>query len=132
MLKFKNGIQKVLIDEELDDTDNLYFYNRMHVLNEIKSSIFENFPSENISVTAYIVFGGMENNIIKDKIVSDEILKINDDLNSSGYTNSKVKIIDCETLIKDPAQFQNIVDIVEYDKTFKYITETDQRAKLNG
>ena len=40
MLKFKNGINKVFINESLDEEDNLYFYNRMNVLDEIKTSIF--------------------------------------------------------------------------------------------
>lgn len=132
MLKFKTGIKKVLIDENLSDDDNLYFYNRMNVLDEIKSSIFENFPSENISVVCYVVFGGIENILLKDKIVSDEITNIKDELNSNGYTQSEIKILDCEALIKDPSQHQDIVDIVEYEKTFKYITDTDQSQKLNG
>ncbi len=132
MLKFKTGIKKVLIDEDLSDDDNLYFYNRMSVLDEIKASIFDEFPSDNISVVCYVVFGGMESNILKDKIVSDEITNIEDLLNSNGYTKSEIKILDCQSLIKDPSQHQSIVDIVEYEKTFKYITDTDQPQKLNG
>tara|TARA_B110000211_G_scaffold229237_1_gene286695 strand:+ start:10329 stop:12188 length:1860 start_codon:yes stop_codon:yes gene_type:complete len=132
MLKFKNGINKVFINESLDEEDNLYFYNRMNVLDEIKTSIFSDFPSENISVHCYIAFGGMASNITKDKIVSEEIDSIIEDLNSNGYTNSTFEIFDCEALIKDPSHFQKIVDIVEYEKTFKYITDTDQKQILNG
>ncbi len=132
MLKFKKGIKKILIDEDLSDEDNLYFYNRMQVLNEIKSSIFEDFPSENISVICYVVFGGMESNLLKDKIVSEEITNIEDELNSNGYTQAKVQILDCQALIKDPSQYHNIVDIVAYEKTFKYITDTEKVKKLNG
>lgn len=132
MLKFKSGIKKVLIDESISDEDNLYFYNRMQVLNDIKESIFERFPSENISVVSYVVFGGVESTLLSDKIVSDEISNIEADLNSYGYTNSKVKIVDCQVLIRDPSQNQSIVDVVEYEKTFKYITDTSESKKLNG
>lgn len=132
MLKFKTGITKVLINEDLSDDDNLYFYNRMSVLDEVKASIFDKFPSENISVVCYVVFGGMESNLLKDKIVSDEITNIEDELNSNGYTQSEIKILDCQSLIKAPSQHQSIVDIVEYEKTFKYITDTDKSQKLNG
>ena len=132
MLKFRNGIDKVLVKESLDEEDNLYFYNRMNVLNEIKASIFSDFPSDNISIHCYIVFGGMLGNITKDKIVSEEIDKIAEDLNDNGYTNSEVEIFDCEALIKDQSHFQKIIDVVEYEKTFKYITDTDQKQILNG
>lgn len=132
VLKFKSGIEKVLINEEISDSDNLYFYNRMSVLNEIKEKIYESFPSENVSVVCYVVFSGMANNIHNDPIVSKECVAIEESLHSNGYTNTRLEVVDCQYLIKDPSRSQNITDIIEYEKTFKYITDTEQSQKLNG
>ncbi|MFV9482279.1 AIPR family protein [Christiangramia sp. ASW11-125] len=132
LLKFKKGIQKVLIDESLSDEDNLYFYNRMLVLNEIKSKLFSDLPAENIHVINHIVFGGIESNIHSEKILTDEIEDIEKALKDNGYTTTACKITDCEALIKGPSKHQFIIDIIEYEKTFKYITDTDKKNKLNG
>ncbi len=132
LLKFKNGIEKVLVNENIEDTDNLYFFNRMNVLNEIKNNLFSQFPSENISVNCHIVFGGIEKNIHSETILTDALSDIDNVLKNNGYTNQKILITDCEALIKGPFKYQNIVDIIEYQKTFKYITDTDKKNKLNG
>jgi hypothetical protein len=132
LLKFKSGIEKVLINEDISDQDNLYFFNRMHVLNEIKTVLFNNYPAENISIYCHIVFGGIEKNIHSEKILTDELDDIDNILKNNGYTNPKILITDCESLIKGPFKYQNIVDIIEYQKTFKYITDTDKKNKLNG
>lgn len=132
LLKFNNGIKKVLIDEAILDTDNLYFYNRMNVLNEIKTKLFTNFSSDNISVICHIVFGGIENNILSETILTDELKNIENSLKNNGFTNSKILITDCEKLINAPSKNEEIVDIIEYQKTFKYITDTDSTNKLNG
>ncbi|MDA0780704.1 MAG: AIPR family protein [Rickettsiales bacterium] len=132
ILKLKAGIKKVLIDCEMSDRDNLYFYNRIGVLNEIKEQIFSNFPTDNISVVCNIVFGGMENTLLNDTIVSGELDNIKNELESGGYVQSQIKVMDCQFLIRDPSKNQNIVDSIEYEKTFKYITDTEQSKKLNG
>lgn len=132
LLKFGTGIKKILIDESILDTDNLYFYNRMNVLNEIKSKLFTSFSSDNISVVCHIVFGGIENNIHSEKILTDELKNIENILRNNGFTNSEISITDCEKLINSPSKNAEIVDIIEYQKTFKYITDTDSTNKLNG
>jgi hypothetical protein len=132
LLKFKSGIEKILINEDISDEDNLYFFNRMLVLNEIKTNLFSDFPAENITVNCHIVFGGIEKNIHSEKILTDELEDIDNLLKNNGYTNPKILITDCESLIKGPFKYQNIVDIIEYQKTFKYITDTDKKNKLNG
>ena len=73
LLKFKTGIKKVLIDEDLEEEDSLYFYNRMNVLNDIKSKLFSEFSSDNISVLCHIVFGGIESNLYSEKIIQGEL-----------------------------------------------------------
>lgn len=132
LLKFKNGIKKILIDEDISEEDNLYFYNRMSVLNEIKASIFNNYSSDNISVICHIVFGGIESNLYSEKIIKDELEDIVKTLKNNGFTNSRIIVTDCQSLINAPSKLDEIVDIIEYQKTFKYITDTDPKTKLNG
>lgn len=73
LLKLKTGIKKTLIDEKIKDEDNLYFYNRMLVLNDIKTKLFNNFSSDNISVICHLVFGGIESKIYTESILTDEL-----------------------------------------------------------
>lgn len=132
LLKLKNGIKKALIDESIEDSDNLYFSNRMTVLNEIKSKLFSGFSSDNISVHVFIVFGGLEANIRSERILTDELNNITQELQSNGFINNNIHIVDCQSLINAPSKSAEIVDIIEYQKTFKYITDTDVGNKLNG
>ncbi len=132
LLKFSSGIKKVLIDEDIPDTDNLYFYNRMLLLNEIKNELFKKFSSDNISVYCHIVFGGIESNITNETILMNEIGKIGDLLKSNGFINNEIVITDCKSLITASSKSEQIIDIIEYQKTFKYITDTDTKSKLNG
>jgi hypothetical protein len=121
LLKLKTGISKILIEENISEEDNLYLYNRMSNLNEIKSRLFSEFNTKNIEVQVHIVFGGIESNIHSEKI-----------LNEKGYTNSNIIITDCEKLINATSTSNQIIDIIEYEKTFKYITDTESKTKLNG
>jgi|GEM_PF-1429904 len=132
LLKFHKGIQKCLIEESISDLDNLYFHNRMIVLNEIKEKLFTSYPNENIEVRCNIVFGGLESNITSQSILNEEIVNIKKTLEENGYTNSKVIISDCQALINAYTKVQEVIDVIEYQKTFKYITDSDSNTKLNG
>lgn len=132
LLKLKNGISKILIDEDIQEEDNLYFYNRMTTLNEIKDIVYTDFPSDNIKVNIHIVFGGLEKNLYSEKILSDELNNIKKCLSNNGYINSEITITDCQSLINAPSRSEQIIDIIEYQKTFKYITDTTGDFKLNG
>jgi len=132
LLKFRRGIEKVFVKEDISEDDNLYFATRMSVLQEIKTKIFTEFPSENISVICHLAFGGIESNIINNNLLSDELSEIRSLLLYNGYVNCDIIITDCQALIKGPNHHQNIVDIIQYEKNFKYITDTDSSNKLNG
>ena len=131
LLKFKNGIDKVLINEDIADSDNLYFYNRMLALNEIKSSLYQDFTPDNIKVVCHIAFGGIEKNITSDPLLIEELSNIQILLQNNGFTNNEINILDCQKLIKSSSDEQ-IIDIIEYEKTFKYITGSSKSDKLNG
>ncbi|HML72292.1 MAG TPA: AIPR family protein [Macellibacteroides fermentans] len=132
LLKLNSGILRVLVNEDICENDNLYFFNRMRSLNEIKNRIFTNFPINNIKVNIHIVFGGLESNIHTERILDDELNNIKHALSNNGYINSEIFITDCQSLINNPSNSEQIVDIVEYQKTFKYITDTEGELKLNG
>jgi AIPR protein len=132
LLKLKTGIKKALIDEKIIDTDNLYFYNRMLVLNEIKTKLFTNFSSDNISVVCHIVFGGIEAKIYTESILNDALNSIEVELKDGGFNNYKILVTDCEKLINNLSKVDETIDIVEYQKTMNYITNTDEKHKLNG
>ena len=132
LLKFKNGIEKVLINEDLTDTDCLYFYNRMIELDEIKNSIYSNYSTDNIKVICHVVFGGIEANLTSDQIVSTELKSIETLLNNNGFTNAEIRITDCQNLINSSSKSEEIIDIIEYEKTLKYITGAQKKDKLNG
>lgn len=132
LLKLKTGISKVLIEEDLQEDDNLYFHNRMITLNEVKDAIFTSFPSDNIKVNIHIVFGGLEKNLYCEKILNDELNNIKKCLSDKGYLNSEIIVTDCQSLINAPSKSEQIIDIIEYQKTFKYITDTTGDFKLNG
>ena len=131
LLKLRNGIEKVLVNEDLADTDNLYFYNRMIALDEIKDTLYQEFTPDNIKVICHIAFGGIEKNISSDPILQQELANIKLVLQNNGFTNNEINIIDCQKLIKSPNDEQ-IIDIIEYQKTFKYITGSTKSTKLNG
>lgn len=132
LLKFKNGIRKVFVEEDIKEEDNLYFFNRMTVLNEIKSKLYTDFSSDNISVLCHIVFGGIESNLYSESIINDELIDIKKTLSDGGFVNSRIVVTDCEGLINAPSKNEEVVDIIEYQKTFKYITDSDPKTKLNG
>lgn len=132
LLKLKNGILKILVEENIQEEDNLYFFNRMNSLNDIKNKIFTNFPSDNIKVIIHIVFGGLERNLYSEKILENELNSIKQCLSDSGYINSEISVTDCQSLINAPSKCEQIIDIIEYQKTFKYITDTEGEVKLNG
>lgn len=132
LLKFKNGIEKVLINEDLSDTDNLYFYNRMLALDEIKNKLYQKYSTDNIKVICHIVFGGIETNITSNVILSDELNAIESVLRNNGFTNTEIRIIDCQKLINSKSKGEEIIDIIGYEKTLKYITGTAENDKLNG
>ncbi len=132
LLKFETGIDKVLIDEDLSETDNLYFFNRMINLNKIKDHLYKNFTADNIKILCHIVFGGLESNVLNDELLKAELDKIKSKLQSGGFTNNAIRITDCQRLINLATKRDDIIDIIEYEKTFKYITRTKEKEKLNG
>ncbi|SNR37811.1 AIPR family protein [Lutibacter flavus] len=132
LLKFNKGVKKILVDEDLSDTDNLFFYNRMLALNEIKTKLYNNYSTDNIKVVCHIVFGGVEQNLNSNPLLVEELDSIKSTLTNGGFTNNEIRIADCQKLINANSKGQEIIDIIEYEKTLKYITGTADVDKLNG
>ncbi|MBK6785204.1 MAG: hypothetical protein IPG79_16725 [Saprospiraceae bacterium] len=102
----------------------------MIVLNQIISKLYSQYSSDNINILCHIVFGGMEKNIFSDLIINNALENVISTLKDGGYTNARIVITDCEGLIN--SKNKEIIDIIEYQKTFNYITDTDPGNKLNG
>ncbi len=132
ILKFKEGIQSVLIDEKIEEDKNLYMFNLVEDLNKVKEKLFETFPSKNIEISINIVFGGVKSILEKDQIIMPHIQKMKKTLEENGYINHALEIIDAQSIIDLSKDKNDIVDIVTYKKTFKYITDTNDDNKLTG
>lgn len=116
LLKLKRGIKKILIDKSITEEDNLYLYNRMSALNEIKSRLFSSVNIKNIEVQIHLVFGGIEANIHADKILTDELKKIKVLLTKNGYSYANIIITDGATLMKAASGHNQRAVIVECKK----------------
>ena len=104
----------------------------MIALNKIKDGLYERFSSDQIQVVCHIVFGGMAINITSDSLLMDEIKNIKSQFTNNGFINVEINILDCQELINLSIGVGKIVDTIEYQKTFKYITDIDSENKLNG
>jgi hypothetical protein len=132
VLKLKEGIQRVFIDEECEEKKNGYLFNKLIQLNELKMSLYNKFSSGQISVKYYLVFGGLKSTVDANDLVIRQLDIIQKTLHDNGYTNANYLIVDAQRLLDLAKEEEDIVDVVEYLKTFKYITETSQNKKLNG
>lgn len=132
LLKIKEGIDEVFIDENCDESKNEFLFDLIENLNEIKNELYKKFSAQQIKVNVYIVFGGLEENILKDDIVSKQLGDIREILNNGGYQYNEIIIIDAQKLLLLEKQGDEIVDIIKIHKTVKYITELENEKKLNG
>ncbi|WP_299068997.1 AIPR family protein [uncultured Psychrobacter sp.] len=132
LLKLKNGIDKIFINNEIDDEYNIYLFDRITNLKNILDKIYEDYRIENIEVICNFVFGGIKETVEKNNIVMTEVDSITSLLKSEGHINTRFIITDCTDLIDNQYKKKNIDDIVEYQQTFKYITDEVKDNKLNG
>ena len=102
------------------------------MVQSIKDTLYEKFSADQISIKLYIVFSGIKSNIENDPLLMDALKGTVQLLIDNAYKNSSYTIVDAQTLIDLSKQGEEIIDIVEYQKTFKYITEIEDRKKLNG
>lgn len=133
LLKYKEGIDEVFVKSNCNEESNTYLYSKLDVLSHYKEKLyFTHFPSENIKVLIYLVFGGLKNNIDSNDLLTKQVKDISDLLTSKGFLNNSVEIIDAQKLIDLEKKTDEIVDLLKYQTTFKYITEVEKNKKLNG
>ena len=132
MLKFKEGIKRVIIEENNVEKDNRYMFEYLQEFNEIKSQLFgKNFSTNQIVVKIYVVFGGIEKTVEDDNLVRKQIDDILSILTNGGYTNNIYEILGAQKLIETQNRGKEIIDIINYSKSLKYISETNEK-KLTG
>jgi hypothetical protein len=128
-LKFKEGISKCFIENAYESEVNEHLYNRFQFIHEIKDKIYDRFDPENIKISLYYVFGGIKENVLNDSLLCTQIRDTQKLLNDNCYQNTNYEIIGAQELIQFEKFGNEIVDIIHYEKTFKYITDTDDKSK---
>ena len=124
LLKLKEGIQTAFIDGNIREDRNEYFYNRMTEILEIRNALYEKFSADQIAIKIYIVFGGIKTTVTTDTLLMKQIDDIEKLLKENGYMNVNIEIIDTNLLFDIENKGDEIVDIIESEKTLKYLTET--------
>lgn len=132
LLKFKEGINTVFVNENVDEQKNSFLYEYLADLNEIKHELYERFSSEQIKIKCYICFGGTKKNIEENDLLMTQVNAVSSILDQGGYSNNFTEIYDAQRLIDLDKKGEEIIGSISYEKTFKYITETDSKHKLNG
>ncbi len=132
LLKLKAGIESVFINDELDKKKNEYMFHLLKDIKECREFIYENYPMENIEVKIYICFSGVKQNVLKESVLTNEIKKTRKVLINAAYSNVTVEILGAQELISLEREKKRIVDILKYNNSFKYITETSGKEALNG
>ncbi|MBU2529047.1 AIPR family protein [bacterium] len=132
LLKYREGIKEIIIEEKYAADKNSYLYRYMTNLTEIKQKIYLKFSSDQIKVQHYIGYGGVAKTILDNDLLMKQLHGICDDLTNGGYVNANYEIFDAQRLIDWHKKGDEIIDTLKYQKTFKYITDTDGYNKLNG
>lgn len=131
LLKFKEGIEKVFINNDCSVTDNEYMHNYFINISEMHEAIYEKFQSSNILIRLNICFSGVSDNLRNDPIINEAILSTESLLNNNSYKNSITKIFGAQELLDFEKEKSEIISNLEYKKYFNYITG-DVDNKLNG
>ncbi|WP_404427033.1 AIPR family protein [Ureibacillus chungkukjangi] len=133
LLKLKDGVEKGFINNFISEDQNSYFYNRLINLFELRDEIYERFYTSQITIKLYICFSGMKSNVINNPVTSEHIGSIKSTLNYNGYNNVEIEILGAQELIDFERNQEDIKDIIGYEKSFKYITEKNEKdEQVNG
>lgn len=132
ILKLKDGIENTFISNGLLKEHNEYMYERMNLIREIRTEIFSRFPSKNITTKVYVAFTGSTHIVNNDKYIQEKIESLKNELISSGYNNVKFINIGAQELIELENGKSEILDIISFKKSFKYMTATGSENKVNG
>lgn len=131
LLKFKDGLEKVFVNNKCSISDNEYMYNYFKNLSEMSDGIYENFHSSNILIRLNICFSGVSENLRKEPIIDHALNSIESMLKDNSYKNVKTIVFGDQELLDSEKEKSEITSNLEYKKYFNYITG-DIDNKLNG
>ena len=131
LLKLRDGIKTVFIDNVSNASQNEYLNNYIHNLVDIRDRLYEDFPSEKIKVLVYVCFSGLKSNVLSNDLQTSYLDSIKQQLADNAYNNTDIIIIGAQELIALERNKEEVTDILKYIKAFKYITATENE-KLNG
>lgn len=132
ILKLKDGIEQVFIENKLLEEENEYMYDRLVLLKSIRREIFNQFSPKNITTKIYFVFSGSKEVAKQDNYVQQKIETLEKCLINSGYSNVSFVILGAEELLDLEKGKTDISDVIRVKKFFKYVTATSGKDKLNG
>lgn len=131
LLKLKEGIERAFILNDISEEQNQYMYNLLESIREIREPLYEKFRSQKIKVKIYICFTGLKSNVINNELLIEHINNIKSLLRESGYLSIEFIVLGAQELVDFERTDLDIVDIIKYRKSFKYISESEEE-KLNG
>jgi AIPR protein len=131
-IKFKEGINRMFVVNDILDSENHYLYEKLRFVKEILEEVFIRFSIAQIKINLYYAFKGLETHIENDDLPKYQISKAVEILKEIGYINVDFKILGVQKLIDLSKKSEGIIDVIKYEKGFKYITDTDINKKLNG
>jgi hypothetical protein len=131
-LKLKDGIKKCFIEFSCESELNEYLYTKFQILTEIRNKVYGIFEPENIKLSIYYVFSGLKENVLSDILLTDQIEDTKKILRTNCYPLCNYEIIGGQELINLEKKGKEIVDLISYENTFKYITATNDSTKLTG
>jgi hypothetical protein len=131
-LKFKDGVEKCFIRKDYVIEDNEYLFHKFNFINKAKDSIYQKFKVENIKINLLYIFSGLKENVFDTPILKSAIDSTTRLLSENCYNNCNFSIVGAQELINLEKNGREIVDIVKYEKSLKYITENAKRKKLTG
>jgi hypothetical protein len=132
LLKLKEGINETFIRQNINEELNSYMFNLFQYSYELRDLLYEKFDSSQITVKVYICFSGVKENVTENDLLKIQVKEIKTLLKANAYKNAEVIVIDAQELIDLERAKTQIIDIISFRKTFKYITATDENEKLNG
>jgi hypothetical protein len=131
-LKLKEGIKKCFIEFSCESDLNEYLYTKFQTLTEIRNRAYGIFEPENIKLSIYYVFSGLKENVLSDVLLTEQIEDTKKLLRTHCYSVCSYEIIGGQELINLEKKGKEIVDVISYENTFKYITATNDSTKLAG
>ncbi len=93
LMKLKEGISKIFIENKIDEQKNEYLFNRLIILDEIKTTIYQTYSADKVHIKVYVDFTGLKENVEKDDLLMNQISSIKELLTDNAYSRNSFHIL---------------------------------------